>query len=321
METSRQGWALGGYLSGRLNVAQPVSLEAGVRWDARTYSDQEAISPRLAVELRPGDATTLRAGWGVYWRPRRIHELDVAYGRTTYDAAQTARQFSASLEQVAGDAVRLGLEAYRRKIENPLPYHLNLDGELPLLPEISLDRAWVAPERGEARGVEASLSSARGGEVGWGLSYAWSRAEDRWRGRTLPRPWDQAHALKAHLAWRPTDQWTLSFTNTYHTGWPSTDPEVVQRILDRKISAQEALARAQDERLEPYHRGDLRLERAFGVGGGSLRLHLDVVNVYDHHNVRAVRVVAAPASEGGGWRTIESSYFPRLVLGGIRYAW
>ena len=54
----------GAYAALRTEVAPPLTLEGGVRWDRSTLgADDEHVSPRASALYRPTDATAFRASW------------------------------------------------------------------------------------------------------------------------------------------------------------------------------------------------------------------------------------------------------------------
>ncbi|HQU72120.1 MAG TPA: TonB-dependent receptor, partial [Calditrichia bacterium] len=60
------GNQIGAFLAGRFQVAAPLTLEAGLRYDDASYTGDRLWSPRVGMVLGLSPSTFLRAGWGYY---------------------------------------------------------------------------------------------------------------------------------------------------------------------------------------------------------------------------------------------------------------
>ncbi|MCX6952048.1 MAG: hypothetical protein NTV51_07760, partial [Verrucomicrobia bacterium] len=76
------GDSLGAFVSGRLQPWSALVIEPGVRFDRQAFTHDSHTSPRLNAALTLGHAT-VRAAWGAYFQPQKLHELSVADGDTT----------------------------------------------------------------------------------------------------------------------------------------------------------------------------------------------------------------------------------------------
>ena len=158
-----------------------------------------------------------------------------------------------------------------------------------VFPEAEPDRALVAPDESRLRGMELLLSSSPSKRFNWWVSYTLSEAEDHIAGMDVPRSWDQRHAGRFLLGYRPNRNWMLSLSGSVHSGWPLTPitGEVITQP-DGSLDIDEVLGRRNSERLSTYARLDLKVSRTFTLSSGRLRLDLDVLNLTDRENACCV---------------------------------
>lgn len=307
-------WATETGVHGTLELRpfSPLALDAGVRWDHRAPERRARFSPRLGATL--GDETSLRVAWGRHWQPQALHELEVQDGVHVLDVDQGAEQLVVGVAHRVAGALRVRVDAYRRRTSDPRPYHLNLDPNFDLFPESMGDRFLLAPTEGRARGIELLLETAGAGPIRWTVSYVLSSAEDRVAGVWLPRPWDQRHAFSGEIAWRSSDAWSLSLSGRYHTGWPATPHEVVRAYRSGTLDPMQVAEKVNSARLGDYRRVDLRFTRAVAVAGSRLDLFVDVFNALGHRNMRRLPTPEAPGPEGSRFM---DRYLPRTGAIGL----
>jgi outer membrane receptor protein involved in Fe transport len=284
-----RGTSYGAYASFRTGIGARVALEAGIRWDRQTYTDDDETSPRLNVVWSPGERTTVRAGLGRFTQSQRIHELDVEDGETAFQPAERSRQADLTVEHRSSGGGRLRFDGYYGVITRPQARSENLFNPIELFPEVSPDRVRLAPDAARLRGAEVFLGSdpARHGVV-WG-SYAWSKAEDVFDGHSEPRAWDQTHAVRLAGAWRPDARFTLALVGTVRSGWPTT-PVTGETVIqpDGSTDVVAVPGPRNSDRFPTYARLDFKGGAAFPAGRGRVHLELDVTNLTDRRNVCCV---------------------------------
>jgi outer membrane receptor protein involved in Fe transport len=281
LELERRGDQYGAYASLRVEAAEPLTLESGLRWDRSTLSDDGGHwSPRASVLYRVGDDTSLRASWGQFVQGMSIEELPVSDGVTEFAEAQRAEHWLVSFERRVSEAVDLRIEGYHKRYTDLQPRYENLLNRLVILPEVKPDRVRFDPVRARAVGLEASLRSVRSRPLFWWASYTWSRAEDELSDAVVRRGWDQEHALNFGLGWQ-SERWELSLAGLWRSGWPTTRVELV--ATQDNATLQAPIANAQ--RLETYVDIDARIARKFQFdGGGSLTFFFEISNALNRRN-------------------------------------
>ncbi|CCB63320.1 MULTISPECIES: TonB-dependent receptor [unclassified Hyphomicrobium] len=69
-ETSKLGWLIGIYAQDEIRLTDKLTLNAGLRFDQMyEYVDANQWSPRVSLEYRPFQGTTLHAGYARYFTP------------------------------------------------------------------------------------------------------------------------------------------------------------------------------------------------------------------------------------------------------------
>ena len=314
LEVQRRGDQYGAYASLRIEAAEPLTLEGGLRWDRSTLAnDGGHWSPRASVLYRLGPDTSLRASWGRFVQGMGIEELPVSDGVTEFAGAQRAEHLLLSFERRVSEAVDLRIEGYHKRYTNPQPRYENLLNRLVILPEVKPDRVRFDPVRARAVGLEASLRSVRSRPLFWWASYAWSRAEDELSDAVVPRGWDQEHALNFGVGWKG-ERWELSLAGLWRSGWPTTQVELV--VTEDSAVLQAPIANAQ--RLETYVDIDARIARKFQFdGGASLTLFFEISNVLNRANSCCTEYELDDESEEPVFVTESLRSLPRLPSLGV----
>jgi hypothetical protein len=288
IETSRKGDEYGVYARYRFRPTTRTDWELGLRWDKQTYTDtadDTQLSPRINFLYRASEDTDFRLGWGYYFQPQGIHELQVEDGVTNYYPATRAEQFVVGFQKQFESGVELQMDVYQKDYSDLKPRFENVLDSFDYAPESDFDRIRIDPMGAEARGAEITLRDRQAGSFDWWLSYTWSKAEDIIEGERVPRSWDQRHAATGSLTWRG-QYWTLSLVGRYHSGWPQT-PLLVTPVFDDDgsiIAIDGDLSQRNQENYDDYFRFDLRLSRMFDLDHGSFQFYVEIFNLLNTEN-------------------------------------
>lgn len=200
-------------------------------------------------------------------------------------------------------------EGYRKNYLRISPRFENLFDALVLLPELEADRIRLDPSSARSEGVEVLLKIAPiGGWSGW-LSYARSRVADRIAGRNVRRSWDQRDAVSAGLSWS-SGPWSVSSNFTYHTGWPTTD---LQLVSTGSGAQQLMIGERNDQRLGDFSSLDLRVTRTFALSRGVLDAFVEASNALSQRNPCCVEFDVRRDADGGLSVTKETDNWLPLV--------
>src|SRR5262245_17812116 len=284
------GGEMGAYASGQFRPVPPLAVEVGIRRDRQTLTDETETSPRANLALSIDERTVVRVGWGRFFQPQGINELQIEDGVLGYFPAQRSDQWEVDLDRRLAGGLKLGVAIYLKDMSRVRPRYENLFDPMQLFPEAEPDRVLVAPERAVARGVEIGLASDSGRPLNWRASYALASAQDEIEGAWVPKSIDQRHTVNLGMSYRRGDRWDFSVAGVYHTGWPTTEVSAEQVVNpDGSIGIQPILGPRNGARQPPYHRLDFKVTRRFRVGHGTLDAYLNVTNLYGRDNVCCVR--------------------------------
>lgn len=316
------GESYAAYLSDRLRITDRLIVDIGVRWDRQTFlpaDGDDQFSPRSGVLYRLGADTDLRVSFGRFFQSERLADLQVEDGVAEFAPAQNAAHSIVGVEHRFGGGLALRVEAFEKWTKTVRPRYENLFDPFVVLPELRPGRMRVAPERALARGLEVLVNGAER-PLEWWLGYSYARAVDILDGRSVPRSWDQRHALDGGIALRAR-AWTLSAAATYHTGWPATAVDLATVTDPAGNDVEVAVAGERNaERLDMLRRIDFRAERGFDVGVGTLRFFAEVTNVTGRRNPCCWAFDATQRDgSGSALERIERGGLPFLVNAGVRW--
>lgn len=271
-------------------------LSPGLRYDHYRRLDTGITSLRLGARWALGAAHTLTASGGSYNQPPQplTQSTDPVYGNPQLPP-------TLATQLTLGDEWRLG-EALSIKIEG----YFNTQRRIPALTD-SLRLNYLAEAEGRMAGIELTLRRAVGERFfGW-LSYSLSRSERRYPRRprniaqdpgfdnqpSVAAPWDparwvpfeldQTHHVEAVGSWRLGRDWSLGTRLQFVSGNPVTplrSLEAGEFEFDADTgNYQQVTGDYLADRLWPYFRCDLRVDKRFMRGGSEWSLYLDVQNL------------------------------------------
>src|SRR6185295_370217 len=284
------GSEIGAYASGLFRPVPALTVELGIRRDRQTLTDETETSPRANLAWSIDDRSVIRIGWGRFYQPQRINELQIEDGVLEFFPAQLAEQWEADLEHLFERGLKLGIAVYVKDMSRLRPRYENLFDPMQLFPEAEPDRVRIAPEGAAARGIEIGLGMDGGRPLSWRVSYALASARDEIDGAWVPRSIDQRHTVNLGLSYRRADRWDFGVAGVYHTGWPTTEVRAEQvQNPDGSIGVRPIVGPRNAARQPPYHRLDFKVTRRFRAGRGTLDAYLNVTNLYGRDNVCCVR--------------------------------
>ena len=309
VDLSPDGTERAGWIVQRMRPWQALTVEAGIRYDQQTVTNDDQWSPRLNAAWSITERTTLRAGWGRYAQPQRLHQLNVQDGEAEFSPAERAEQIVAGIEHDL-HGVRLRAEAYRRNESELRARYLNLTGSIEPVAEVEGDRYRAARTAGRAQGIELMAQQQRA-TWGWSASYALARAEDQIDGDFVPRPLEQRHTFYFDHSFTPRERWRFSWSWQYHTGWPITESTFTLDSVGGGTRLRRTFGPYNGARLPAYHRMDARVSRDIALRGGRLNIFIDVFNVYNRDNPQGYDY---SVNVGNGLVSVRRSLEPMLPI-------
>jgi hypothetical protein len=286
------GRTFGAYLSNQLNITPSIKTELGMRYDRQSYIGEDYFSPRINASFDIGAGTSIHAGWGYFYQPQKIYELNVPDGDTTFYPDERAEHYVVGLDKEFAN-FSFSIEGYYKKTTNLRPDYRNLLCRTNLYLEATFDRIKLLLDNSRSKGLELSLKSNENKWFCWKVAYALSYVRERAVSYTfdgldipvnedIPGQYDQRHALFIDLSYQPSRNWKLSLSWEYHSGWPITEQvkdDFWNYIVYGKFDG------LYEQQQPAYHRMDLRLNRALNTSKGRINLFLEIINLYNHDNL------------------------------------
>ena len=277
------GWLAGGYAQQSFSVAAGhLRFAAGLRWDHLNTNQITTVSPQASLVLEPTAGTRFQLGWGQYAQFPDIESLFAGYGSRRL-LPERATHYVAAFEQRLGARSRLRFEAYQR-LDRDLLFRPFFE------PRLIAGRVFNPPtdpplrnsQRGFARGFEVFLQRRTANRLtGW-VSYAlgYARLRDGDARLHFPADFEQRHTVNVYAGYRIRPTANLSVKWLYGSGFPI--PGFYRRDGTRYFLSESRNAL----RFNPYHRADLRLNKAYVFDRWKLTLYAEVVNLFNRANYR-----------------------------------
>ena len=313
------------YFAPRVQILPSLTVEAGARFDRSSLTDESIVSPRLNVSWQPLERTVVRAAWGGYSQSQSLFSLQAEDGVSGFGRAERSEQRTLGVEQSLPKGVIARVEAYERRLTNARARYMNLGGDMWLFPELLWDRRLIDRTAGRDRGVELQLSRKESARTDWSVSYALASSTDEIDGRTVPRSFDQRHAVLGDWSLHPANgSWRLSLGGLWHSGWPYTPTilsvdTVTNSPTELAISTWRTPGALNSMRLRSYHRVDVRWTKYFHTPAGRLSVFGEVYNLFGTRNPRGFWRDATVKDRQVQLTTGEIHQWPRLPVAGFSW--
>lgn len=286
------------YLSDKWQMAKSLIADLSLRFDHHSHTNENHVSPRVALAVPVGNTTILRAAWGHFYQAQSVDELDIQFDDHTFRPSERTTHYILGIEQQLPGNLQARIEGYYKDLDHIRDRYEDVQNEIEMMPELHSDIVHLFPETGYIRGLEFYLKRDTGGRFNWWTSYTFSQAREthsitqgnfpQIQGRTFPQKRDQRHQLSIDIIFRPSKNWNISTAWIYRSGWPHTAKHIVP-ISSSESGTNNTLGYVDlyDDRYPAYHRLDVKLNRSFTFNAWRLRTSIGVVNLYSRRNVRS----------------------------------
>ncbi|MBU0982406.1 MAG: hypothetical protein KKA42_00935, partial [candidate division Zixibacteria bacterium] len=322
------------FTSHQMTVNDRLSTEIGLRYDIVDLSDDNLWSPRVSARYQLGTKTALRAAWGFYFQPQESYQLDIQDDSLVFSDAERSEHVIAEFEQGLGQSAMLALRGYRKITDNPRPRYRDWANRIDLYDELLASSYRIACDHAVSEGLELSLQSSEQATLTWQASYTLARFTEHvtdvtflsFRPRQLnddrPSPFDQRHTVYLDAEYRLSPIWQINVAWQYHSGRPYSKPQFNWDYYDNPDVSFYDLGELNAERYPASHRLDLRITRSFTSSWGRFAAFLEVINLYDHQNVRAYSYDVVNYGENDYRLLTKTWYWLGIVPSvGIRWTW
>ncbi|WP_052389395.1 TonB-dependent receptor [Belnapia moabensis] len=278
----RTGWLYGGYVQDEWRITPRLTLNLGVRWDQMVqFVTAGQLSPRVNLVWKPGDTTTIHAGYARTFTPPQF-ELVQAGAITRYEGTtaapfslenglarpERAHRFDVGISQRIGPRLTLGVDAYYKSVRDLLDF--GQFGAAPIFTPFNFrqGRVYGVEFSGNWRGdrwlayANLALSRSVGRDLRSG-QFAIEPDELAYiAGKYVRTDHDQLITGSAGAIWNAWEGGRLSASMLYGSG------------LRKGFAA--------TEKVDPYATFNLGLSQEFtGPDRGRWTARIDLINVFD----------------------------------------
>ncbi|MFC1639230.1 TonB-dependent receptor domain-containing protein [Gemmatimonadota bacterium] len=279
---------LGAFASLIVRPFARLSATVGMRVDHFTFNDNTHLSPRLSLNHRVSDRTTVNAATGIYYQSLPMVLLaQNAENRQARDPR--AIHYVVGLSHLLTDYAKLSVELFHKEYADspidPDEPSLLLVDELFYRYGFYTQHAQLSDSgRARATGVEVTLQKRLARDFYGLVSAAYSRA--RYRGSDLVwrnRVFDNRVVFGIEGGYKPSRSWEFSARWIFAGGAPYTPLDVVRSAeLHRAVLDAD---RINEDRYPHYHSLNVRFDRRFHFSRSNLIAYLSVWNAYNRKNV------------------------------------
>lgn len=258
------------YAEGVAQVSKRLELTAGARVDYFGDVKKFGVDPRLNARLVLGN-TALRAGVGLFSQPPDYNETLAGYGNPHLSPVR-ALHYGAGVEQSFGRYGMLSLDGFYKQLSR-----LVVNGSA----EASLENGG----KGRIYGLEVLGRLQPVGRLSGFVAYTLSRSERNDENGAGYRlfDYDQTHILTMSGNLSLGAGFTFGSTFRLVSGNPRTP--VVSSLYQANRDVYLPVYGATNSSRDPkFYRLDVRIEKRWLLGRGSLTAYLDVQNATNHQN-------------------------------------
>ena len=278
------------YVSDSWALLARLTLQAGLRMDSTLSPDDSEVrswDPRTSLSFRATDASTWRAAWG------RVHQVsdlsEIVPGRDPNGqlVSQESEYIVLGYDRSLGHSMLLRIEAFQKEQLHLQPLQRNLLRTPSILPELSLDRVWLAPKDARIRGLEVTLQQS-GLQFHWSAAYALNYANETYPQGQIARSGDQRHAATVTVDWTQ-GQWLAGAALNYRSGLPTTH-------FAMNDSGGLVIGQRNADRLPGSLGLDLRVKWQRPLGHGTFAATAQVSNLFGGGAVCCTELAPLPGS-------------------------
>jgi hypothetical protein len=282
-----------GYINNRLG------LSLGVRADGNSYSKDmsnpfKQISPRFSASYKLQPDLTLNFNTGRYYQLPAYTTMGYRDQWSNLVNKNNGLKYINVIHYVAGiewlptDISQISFEGFFKDYSN---YPFSVRDSVSLASKgadfgVYGDEEVTSTGEGRAYGFEIFGRTKDLLKFNTVFSYTFVRSEFKnYAGEYIPASWDNRHIFTLTANRRFNRNWDLGFKWRYLGGAPYTPWDIEKSSYKEAWDAQGIgyldYARYNEERLDPFHQLDLRVDKGYFYNKWSLMFYLDIQNVYN----------------------------------------
>ncbi|MDH4222827.1 MAG: TonB-dependent receptor [candidate division Zixibacteria bacterium] len=262
-------WSRGCYLQDSWKLTEKFSLTGGMRVDYLDFNHNIDFSPRITLEYKLNNTSSIRSAWGIYYQNPEFEHLSKNRSLESKKATHYILGLTKRFSQSWSGWIELYQKDYRGLVTVDTLENYSNDGY------------------GYSRAMELFFEKEKGNLTGWiSCSFGITKRKEFQDYTKTYSDFDQRHMLSAVLDWNFSRKFTLDLQFRYATGRPYT-PAIryeLQRIEGRWIWVR-IYGKTNSERYPSFHQLNFRLQYDCLMFNLSTSLYLEVWNLYNRKNV------------------------------------
>lgn len=283
------GYLAAGYVQHSWEPIEKLVIQPGIRVSSQSFTDGANWSPRLAMRYQISESLSTNLGFGIYYQPDLYYKLRTSLGQSMpYKLNSKSIHYTGNLKysrQNLNVQVNAYYKDYPRLYDDFRYEFFNRLGGVSIL-DIPFNT-----EKGYSKGIEFIARKQYGQNHLLSISYTYAVNKIiNENGEETYRSFDQPHSIIINNLFRLPYHWNISLLWRYHTGYPYT-PTSVQFIGERQLREGYIpfynTEKKNSSRLPATHSLDVRFEKSWYFKKSKLTAYLNVVNLYNHDNIRS----------------------------------
>jgi len=246
-------------------------LRAGLRYDYDGFAEQSLLSPRFALNFRPGTRLRVSATAGVYYQSPRYLDRAASPENAGIDNERITH-FSVGFRRELGERWNLLVESYYQLLDDLVVDERRTDG--------------VVDNAGDGTSYGVDIVLSREFADGWfgnaTYSYNRVRVNDNDGNGDYDADFSRPHFFSIGGSWEINERWKVGARWKYASGRPTDDFIINEDVLGPGLPLRfsKELTRQNALRLEDYHSLNIRVDYRRPLGPVDLVAFVDVINVY-----------------------------------------
>lgn len=299
------------FIEDRWQIAAPVALTVGAHLAQNDYLDERFIEPRAAAEWQINPRWGVSASWGEYHQLPRIGQMVPVFGNPDLSSIE-ATHYVLSVKQAVNREWSWNADVYYKDLDN-------------IVVDVTSGEQYLNLATGKAYGAELMINKNRALEFeswmdriyGWlALSLSKSKRLNGVNNIEAVFEYDTPVIANFVANYRITQNWEAGLRWTLRSGLPYTAIVGNQPNPDFPGFFLPVYGELNGSRASPYHRLDLRIERALNFGKFKGSVYADLINAYNRQNGGAVSYKPKPNSSE--YELEEEESLPWLPSVGIK---
>ena len=264
-----------GYLQNRYTPFEFLSIALGLRVDYFNLTNEVSWGPRGSIKYKMPNGPEFRFSYGRYEQSPEPYQILPEVGNPNL-APSAALHYILEVERQISPKTSFKVAGYYK--------------DLSALITRDAKQSYLNQGEGYVRGVEIFLRHKASDKFfGW-VSYANSVSIRRDRPGEPERlySFDQTHVTTLTANYKLTRTWEIGAKWQYSTGNPYTpviDATRLRHPQANKFIYVPIYGETNSERVSPFHRLDIRINKAFIFTRWQMAIYLELLNAYNRKNV------------------------------------